>query len=334
MRRIKAVLEFVILFLLNGIMLWFFHSYLNLLFLVGMIVFFLYAFFSAYYVRSHVSIDIQVPNGYMEKKTNIVVRIHVKNDGFLPLVRCRIQLFTGNVFLSVCQENWLTVPVPIKNAEVIEYPLYSEYVGNIEVSVKKVLFEDLLSIHCLKKQIDITKNIYILPNSVGDEAFSLNDFQKGMDEAQESKLKGSDFSDVSQVREYIPGDAMKNIHWKLSAKKDDIMVKERLQMSSRKLLIVLSVDRNDPKIADETVEMAYRIGVFFISNRVPVTLYFWSNKSSVICEEDAESREEWEMAVVQALYHRAGCGMVEEQFKSMCPGRGYVLVDAEGVTEK
>lgn len=32
--------------------------------------------------------------------------------------------------------------------------------------------------------------------------------------------------EVSEIREYRPGDRMHNIHWKLSAKRDEIMVYE------------------------------------------------------------------------------------------------------------
>ena len=41
----------------------------------------------------------------------------------------------------------------------------------------------------------------------------------------ESKKKGYDFSEVTGIREYIPGDKLQNIHWKLSAKKDILMVR-------------------------------------------------------------------------------------------------------------
>lgn len=42
---------------------------------------------------------------------------------------------------------------------------------------------------------------------------------QGMNEAEESRKKGHDFSEVVDVREYQPGDKLQNIHWKLSAKK-------------------------------------------------------------------------------------------------------------------
>ena len=38
--------------------------------------------------------------------------------------------------------------------------------------------------------------------------------------------KGSDYSETFQLREYVPGDSIKQIHWKLSEKLDKLVVRE------------------------------------------------------------------------------------------------------------
>ena len=46
-----------------------------------------------------------------------------------------------------------------------------------------------------------------------------------IDEYDESR-PGSDVSEIFQIREYRYGDAMNRIHWKLSAKEDELMIKD------------------------------------------------------------------------------------------------------------
>lgn len=70
MKHVKHILEYIILFALNGVMFWFFRGYLNLLIAVFMLVFFLYAFFSVYIVKKYVSLQIDVPAEYMSKIQN------------------------------------------------------------------------------------------------------------------------------------------------------------------------------------------------------------------------------------------------------------------------
>lgn len=334
MKRFKYIFEYIVLFALNGIMLWFFRGYLNLFIAAGMILFLLYALISVHIVRTYLSVTIQVPADSMMKNTTFLAHIRLENRCVLPLVTARICMETGNIFLGEKTAHDLIVPVKPMGTTVVEYPLRSDYVGNVEITAVKIVLEDLLGFHAVSREVQVTKNVFVIPSGGAEQEFVLNDFEKGMDEVEESKLKGSDFSDVSQVREYVPGDALKNIHWKLSAKRDVLMVKERLQMSSRKLLAVLSLEKDDPQKADETVEMLDAMGRFFIRGRVPVTLFWWSEKYREIREQTADSEEEWGQLVMNLFYTGAGSGMAEEQFKSLNPGRGYVLVSRDGVVVK
>lgn len=331
MKRFKYIFEFIFLFALNGVMLWYFHGYLNLLIAAGMIVLLLYALISVHIVKRYVSLSMEVPADHMPKDTIFNVKIKLKNTCILPLVGCRVRLLTGNVFMGETVENDLVMPIRAYAEIETEYPLRSLYAGNIEITAEKLILQDLLSFHTVSKQISVTQNVFIIPRGGSEDEFSLNAFEQGMNEVEESKLKGSDFSDVSQVREYIPGDAMKNIHWKLSAKRDNLMVKERLQMSSRKLLVVLKLEKISEADVDRIVETLYSFGNFMIQNRVPVTICWWSEKFNEIREEDAQSAEEWLQVMLHIFYTRAGSGFIEEHFRSLHPGQGYVLASCAGL---
>lgn len=332
MRRFRNLVDYTILFVLNGIMLWFFRGYLNLLIAVGMVVFFLYAVISVHIVKRYVSLEMKAPGEYMSKNTEFLMKIRVHNRSVLPLVQGMIVLSAGNTFVGKMEKNLLTVPVKPSGTTEILYPLISAYVGNVEVSVEQIVLQDLLGIHAVRLKLEQTENVYIIPRGIEEGNFLPNDYERGMDEVEESRLSGSDFSDVSQVREYIPGDAMKNIHWKLSAKKDILMVRERLHMSSRKLLVVLSLDKENGKKMDEAVEKLYSFGSWFIGNRVPVTLYWWSERYHEMRNGTAESEEEWLYLMLQLFHNQAGNGFVEEHFKTAHPGKEFILFQNEEVT--
>ncbi len=332
MRHFRNMLSYLFLFLCNGIMLWFFRGYLNLLIAVGMVVFLLYAVISVHIVRRYVSLEIETPAEYISKNTEFFIKVRLHNPCVLPLVQGQVFLYTGNTFMGKQEENILTLPLKPSGTAEILYSLTSSYVGNVEIRAEKIVLYDLLGFHSVTVKIGTEENVYIIPAGDGSDEYTLNDYEKGMDEVEESKLSGSDFSDVSQVREYIPGDAMKNIHWKLSAKKDILMVKERLHMSSRKLLAVLSLDRENAEKMDETVEKLFSFGSYFIQNRVPVTLLWWSDRYHEIRSQTSESGEEWLRLMIQLFHSQAGNGFVEEHFKTIHPGKGYILIDNGEIT--
>lgn len=331
MKRFKYILEYIILFALNGLMLWFFRGYLNLVIAVCMVVFLLYALISVHIVKERLSLHIEVPAEPMVKNTEFLVRLRLENRCILPLVKCHVHLLAGNAFLGDVKEMCVTMPVKPLETTLVELPFQSQFAGNIVITGTRLVLDDLLSFHSVSREISVTDNVYILLVGGDGEEFLLNDYEKGMDEVEESKITGSDFSDVSQVREYIPGDAMKNIHWKLSAKRDVLMVKERLHMSSRKLLLVLALEKANAEKVDETVETLYRFGIFFIGSRVPVTLFWWSDKYREIRQETAESEEEWRQIMIHVFHTQAGDGFVEEHFQRIYPGKGYIRIAQDGV---
>lgn len=326
MKRLRYMLEFIFLFVANGIMLWFFRGYLNLLIAVAMILLFFYAFFSVHLVKKYVSLELKAPAEEIPKNTEFFIQIRLGNRCWFPLVTAKVFLWTGNTFVGALAENVLALPLRPGKAVEIQYPLNSAYVGNVEVCSEKIVLYDLLGFHRVTVKKQVAESVYILPAGGSEEEFVLNDYETGMDEVEESMLSGSDFSDVSQVREYIPGDAMKNIHWKLSAKKDILMVKERLHMSSRKLLVVLFLDKEEAEKTDAAVERLFSFGTFCISNRVPVTLFWWSDRYHEIRQETAESGDDWRQMMTRLFHDQAGNGYVEEQFRSGHPGKGYILV--------
>ena len=49
---------------------------------------------------------------------------------------------------------------------------------------------------------------------------------QGEAEVYDDKTGGAAVSEVFQIRSFQPGDKIQNIHWKLSAKEDELMVRE------------------------------------------------------------------------------------------------------------
>lgn len=106
--------------------------------------------------------------------------------------------------------------------------LESQYAGTVEYFLESLVLYDMLGIFCRKIRLRERRAIGILP------AFELmpleitrrtREFPADADEYSTEK-KGDDPSEIYQVREYRPPDSIHSIHWKLTAKEDQLMVKE------------------------------------------------------------------------------------------------------------
>ncbi len=127
------------------------------------------------------------------------------------------------------------IPVKYKPAELapsgeqkIEIRLDSQYAGTVEYRLKSLILYDMLGIFCRTVSLNERRTIGIMPPF---ELMPLEitrrtrEFLADADEYSTEK-QGDDPSEIYQIREYRPPDSIHSIHWKLSAKEDNLMVKE------------------------------------------------------------------------------------------------------------
>src|SRR5699024_1734998 len=73
--------------------------------------------------------------------------------------------------------------------------------------------------------------------------------------------KGMDANDIIAIKEYEPGDSMRRVHWKLSSKMDELLVKEMSEVIASSYFILLETVVNDiqPINIDAMIEAFYSI---------------------------------------------------------------------------
>ncbi len=319
-------IEFLILFSINGVMLWFFHSYFNLVMGIVMVLLLIGSLWCGYLVMNRVTCRIHAPLDNMDKGKEFRIYVELENPLWLSLPACYLMMEVGNEFLDEREEVVITMPLGPKNTSKASYPLSSKYVGDIKVKAVCLFADDWLGLRTtmipLKNEVDVL----VMPQGKGDAQMDLNAMEPGMEEAEESKLKGSDFSDVSEIREYIPGDSMKDIHWKLSAKKDEWMVKERLRMSSKQMAIVLELNPEEVEYSDENMELLYGIGKQCLASRVPIEIWWWNARFGEISHQKVESNYDLEQTVQHIIYDKMGQGFMAERFRAINPGKSFLLI--------
>ena len=124
---------------------------------------------------------------------------------------------------------------------------------------------------------------------------------RGMTESEETMKKGHDFSDVSDVREYIPGDKLMSIHWKLSAKRDILMVKDRVSMSDQQMVILVELSGRDEEV-DEVLSLAYGVVNRFVQEQTYVRLMWWSEVNFAFEERQIMNYENLKEAFSDIYY--------------------------------
>ena len=96
---------------------------------------------------------------------------------------------------------------------------------------KRCHYEIPITIHPKRVELDFKEYAHQLPR-VGDEVYAVN-------------RKGDDPTEIYDIHKYQEGDQLKNIHWKLSARYQDILVKDNAMLVGEVINLYVSFDDND-----------------------------------------------------------------------------------------
>ena len=106
-----------------------------------------------------------------------------------------------------------------------------------------------------------------------------------------SNRRGEDRSEVYQLREYRPGDDIRQIHWKLSSKLDELILKEASQPESRSHLVFWDKRTGGtPQQMDALAEVVSSAGMALLQSGVPYTLC-WTDRDDLQAQDISEENQ-------------------------------------------
>ncbi|MBQ8975475.1 MAG: DUF58 domain-containing protein [Oscillospiraceae bacterium] len=130
----------------------------------------------------------------------------------------------------------------------VEYtPLHA---GKYQVEIKRARAYDMLGLFSIPLKKPGQESFTVMPTAKKPK--SPPDLS-GLHTAVWRPAGGSAFSENHEVREYVPGDPIRSIHWKLSAKTDRPMVREPMEQARKKVTVSFDLfedrDKTDSVLA-------------------------------------------------------------------------------------
>lgn len=199
----------------------------------GILVFFLLYFaLSTLYllcVRGKLTADLERVPEMGEKGKTIRAGVTLHNHLRVGWLRCEVCVSVRNVYDKTGNKQRLRGLVEAGGQKTLWCMFESGECGNIEVCLEQVVICDFLGFFSIRKKENKKASVRVMPE-FGLMPLEITrrtrEFQAEAEEYSGMK-RGDDPSEIYQVREYRIQDPLKDIHWKLSAKEDQLMVRER-----------------------------------------------------------------------------------------------------------
>lgn len=234
----------------------------------------------------------------------IVFHIGLHNSSVFPIPSCTLSYELTSSFYPCDELFTCTIPAYNRQDFSFDMPVTFKKSGCYQLKLTHIDFYDYLHFFHFEKDVSILKEIVIHPKQAEDISFDSASFGEGFDEFEESDAKGTVSSNVTDIREYIPGDRLQRIHWKLSAKIDKLMVKENEQTSSNQFTILVELFLPEPEsdVLEQSLSNAYTMARELLAHGETFFFCYYCKHEEDFAMHLIKTKEDLEQALLNCFY--------------------------------
>ncbi|WFR56634.1 DUF58 domain-containing protein [Anaerocolumna sp. AGMB13025] len=207
------------------------------------------------------------------KEEFLNLTIHLKNTSVFPVSRMHLFIQYYNTFSGEVKKENIQVAVDQKSTQNVSCQITSKYCGNMQFEVKSVKLYDYFLIWSVNKKTRQSIQVAVMPETYeipGDIIIENNTILADSDTYSEYK-PGDDPSEVFGVREYREGDKPNRIHWKLSYKQNQLMIKEFSDPIQDAVLVLMEftckeTQKSRLSIVDGLLDLAISVSYHLLVN--------------------------------------------------------------------
>ncbi len=191
-------------------------------------VFLIFAVFFLSYQIHTLEGHIQLPIAIAECKMPLTLRFYVTNRGIFPYTKLKYCLEQGSRFLKKRKKKWLCGRAVQPGIGSYDYTAIFQNYGSYELRLKKIRVYDLTGLFYFDKKINSRGMVQVFPQ-IQEIGIHLSEAVRsffGDAEVYDDFRPGYDSSEPFGFRPFQNGDKIQSVHWKLSVKADELLVKE------------------------------------------------------------------------------------------------------------
>lgn len=171
------------------------------------------------------------------RSSPVNLRIQLHHHGLIPVAPLILELLSasggtpGEIRLR---------DIPGKQQS-LSFPFSADHVGTFRVGIRACRIEDLLGVFQITKKFNSSESeLLVLPAVFSTEPLTLSPGDPGSDIMARAT---EDLSAPSDIRSYQSGDPMKKIHWKLSLRQGELLVRKFDEPVLQDVLMLMDCSR-------------------------------------------------------------------------------------------
>lgn len=301
-RQISYLCIFACVLVLNFI----FSDYLPFMLLIVMILIPMAMLLFGVVVKANVEVHLKAEEKTAIRGQKVTYALRIKNNFMLSVDELNVYVAQQYSNLEQAYISIHTISLDSLKICDLKDTYRIAHGGNHELYVEKLTFHDPLGLFLFSMKGTERMQLEAMPVLTEPDYYMLYSTEDSFCEAFEfSQNKGGDdSSEIFDVRKYHGGDALNRVHWKLSAREDELLVKEFSLPISKSNCIVLELhfcnDSEARKKLDGIYEMAYAICNYACLKEKMIQFQYY--EETHLAETLIESIKDCEEVMLQLLH--------------------------------
>lgn len=209
----------------------------------------------------------------------------------LPAPRCWLSLRVEHTGTG----QTVTVPMWLRQSQ--ELPLDTGHCGVLRCQLGHGHVYDYLGLFRLPRPLPPARELIVWPEPeepVPAPHLAALEYQRW------TAKPGGGFAEQHELRAYRPGDALHSVHWKLTAKTGDLVVREPQQPVRRLVLVTLDL-RSDPDWQDRTLGRLCWLSGWLLEHGISHEVRYLAPQGGVLQRVPVSDRDELDALVERLL---------------------------------
>lgn len=262
--------------------------------------------------RRGLTILLEVP-GTAEKE-NAVLTYTFENDSIFPVARLAFLIEMENQMTGSQKTRRINATVGGKKTVIARLSMKNSKVGTVIISSKRFRVYDAFGLFTFKKADLPDQMIVIYPDMRQASVYMQKPIETTGEGSRYSPDRpGTDVSEIFALREYMPGDEVRKIHWKLSSKLDKTMLRDFSLPLNYSVFLLLELNLGKEDVVDAMVELYLSLSRALLESGINHNLAWYDGGEGAFHVRELDDFEDLEIASAQVLssyaYDKAGVAL-------------------------
>ena len=200
--------------------------------------------------RLTLKVYVETEQNAVEKMAPLGYEVKIINEFLLPYGRVDAVMNLPQADAVRCAEKRVSLSLLPLGSHCVRESVRFPYRGSYRIGVKELIVWDFLHLFRMRMDVDIFYSVMVLPrrlHAMHESTTSATDVPTDSSRV----VRGAERSEIGDIRDYMQGDSLKSIHWKLSSKTEDLQVKEYNTNTARAVYILCDFARA-PEVLPDT----------------------------------------------------------------------------------